>query len=95
MFGPFWAISQKLKPCDPQLYMSFKHHAKILIKLIIQLQKKSPARPMYGRTDWPYLIGTFRLPPGIQKIFISRLNQTGLKETLNEIFFEFESCCIS
>ena len=41
MFGPFWAISQKLKPCDPQLYMSFKHHAKILIKLIIQLQKKS------------------------------------------------------
>ena len=50
---------------------------------------------MYGRMDWPYLIGTFRLPPGIQKIFISRLNQTGLKETLQEIFFEFESCCIS
>ena len=51
MFGPFWAISQKLKPCDPQLYMSFKHHAKILIKLIIQLQKKvQQGRCTGGRT---------------------------------------------
>lgn len=67
MFGPFWAILQKLGPCDPQLY-EFRTPCQNFDKTNNPIAKKSPARPMYGRTDWPYLIGTFRLPPGIQKI---------------------------
>ena len=43
--------------------MGFLHHAKIQKKLMIQFQENARTD---RRTERPYFIGPFRLPPGVQ-----------------------------
>ena len=81
-FSQFWGkkIPQKIRLCHAQLHMSFQHHAKFQKKLMIQFQENAWTKGQTeeqndGRTDRPYFIGPFRLPPGVQimmKLFLER-----------------------
>ena len=73
-FGSFWFIFpnfggkkfffQKIRLCHAQLHVGFQHHAKIQKKLMIQFHENARTD---GRTDRPYFIGPFRLPPEFQE----------------------------
>ena len=58
-----WSIFPIFGVKKIQLHMGFLHHAKIQKKLMIQFQENARTD---GRTERPYFIGPFRLPPGVQ-----------------------------